>query len=250
MLYLSRILKVSAALACLFMVGCASQPASVDQSYVNPDPWEGFNRKVFVFNEKLDAWILKPVAKGYDFVTPAPVQQGVGNFFSNIGEVPNVVNDVFQWKWKRAGLDSSRFLINSTVGVLGIFDVATAWGIEEGTGEDAGQTIGHWGVKQGPYIVLPLFGPTTLRDGLMRPVDYFLDPVSYITPTLDRLATSGGRIVHQRAELLTIDDLASGDLYIVVRDAYLQRRLFLEADGELDNEFEDDFGDGFGDEDF
>lgn len=228
-----------------------SNAAIAEQKESNPDPWEGFNRAMFGFNLKLDRWVLKPAAKSYDFIAPKPVKQSVGNFFSNIGEVPNVINDVFQWKWKRAGIDTSRFVINSTVGVVGLFDVASKMGLEESTGEDGGQTLARWGVNSGPYVVLPFLGSTTLRDGAMLPVDYFLDPVSYITPELPRYSASGTRIIHNRAELLSVEDLASGDLYIFVRDGFLQRRQFLEADGEIENEFEDDFGDdGFGDEDF
>lgn len=238
--------KMASIVIVIFLGACASQPESPNTASADPDPWEGFNRKVFVFNMKLDSWVLKPTAKGYDFITPDPVQKGIGNFFDNIGEVPNVVNDVFQWKWKRAGLDSSRFVINSTVGLLGFFDVASVWGIEESTGEDAGQTLGHWGVKRGPYLVLPVFGSTTLRDGLMRPVDWYLDPVNYVMPDSDRLILSVTRLIDTRAGFLEVEDLASGDLYIFVRDAYLQRRKFQEADGKLKNEFEDDFGSDFG----
>ena len=248
---LLQISRIAVVLACVLMGACASQSARNDVAIQDVDPWEGFNRKMFDFNLKLDRWVLRPVAKGYDTVTPDPVQEGVGNFFSNIGEVPNVVNNVLQWKWKRAGLDTSRLLINSTFGVLGIFDVADAWGVKEGTGEDAGQTLGRWGIKQGPYLVLPVFGSTTLRDGLMRPVNIALDPVTYVSPTFDRAALSVGRLIDLRAGLLSIDNLASGDLYIFLRDAHLQRRKFLEADGKLEDEFEDDFGEGgFGDDSF
>lgn len=245
--------RVAVGMSALCLVGCASHgaPKGDAQVYTDPDPWVGFNRSMFNFNLQIDAWVLKPTAKGYDVVVPKPVKRSVGNFFDNVAEVPNIANDVFQWKWKRAGLDGSRLLINSTLGVVGLFDVASKFGISKNPGEDAGQTVARWGVKRGPYVVLPFLGSTTLRDGVMMPVDYFTNPITYITPTTPRYVARGVDIVHARSELLGVEDLASGDLYLFVRDAYLQRRTFLEADGQIENEFEDDFGDdGFGDEGF
>jgi len=208
------------------------------------DPWEGFNRAVFRFNMTLDRWILKPVAKGYDAVLPDPVQKGVGNFFDNIGEVGNIANDVFQWKWKQAGNDTGRLLTNSTLGLFGIFDVASKFGLDENDGEDVGQTFEKWGVKSGPYLVLPIFGPSTVREAISMPVDYVLDPVTYVDPVEAKYGLSATRIVDERADLLDIEDLASGDLYLFVREAYLQRRSYLEKDGEMEDEqFLDDFGD-------
>ncbi|WP_370981425.1 VacJ family lipoprotein [Agaribacterium sp. ZY112] len=222
---------------------CASHSGSDEQSK-QVDPWEGVNRKVFAFNMGLDKWLFRPVAKTYDFITPAPIQTGIGNFFSNIGEVGNVANDVMQLKWKQAGNDSLRFAVNSTVGLLGVLDVASRVGLEENEGEDVGQTLAHWGVAQGPYVVLPFLGPSTVREGLALPVDFYvLDPVAYIDRQAVLNTMVGTRLVHNRAGLFDIEELASGDLYVFMRDAYLQRREYLENDGEVALDYEDEFGD-------
>ena len=239
---------------CLFLlallsltVSCASHKThdteTMPQAEKNVDPWEGFNRKMFAFNKTLDRWILKPVAKTYDFILPDFVQVGIGNFFRNIGEVGNVGNDILQWKWKQAGVDTSRFLVNTTLGVAGLFDVATKMGLEEDEGEDAGQTFERWGIKQGPYVVLPFFGPSTVREAFAKPVDILLDPVTYVDDPDTRLGLSATRIVHQRYELFDDEELLSGDEYLFIRDAYLQRRQYLYDDGEIDENYEDDFGD-------
>jgi phospholipid-binding lipoprotein MlaA len=207
------------------------------------DPWEGFNRKMFAFNDTLDRWVLKPVAKGYDFLIPDLVQSGIGNFFSNLSEVGNVGNDILQWKWKKAGVDSGRFVVNSTIGIAGLFDVASEIGLEQGDGEDAGQTFEAWGIKQGPYVVLPFFGPSTVRETFARPVDMFLDPVFYVDDTGTRVGLTATRLVHNRYELFEQEALLSGDRYLFIRDAYLQRRQYLYNDGEISDSYEDDFGD-------
>ncbi len=222
--------------------GCASQQQA--EAPVAVDPYEKYNRAVFSFNMTVDRWFMKPVAKGYDAVAPEPVQTGVSNFFDNIGEVGNIANDVLQWKWKQAGNDTGRLLVNSTLGIAGIFDVASKMGLPENEGEDTGQTLARWGVKQGPYIVLPFLGPSTVREGLALPVDWYVfDPVSHV----DRQAVVNSlfalRLTNNRAELFEIEELASGDLYIFIRDAYLQRREYLESDGQVTAGYEDDFGD-------
>jgi len=119
----------------------------------NPDKYESFNRKVYAFNARLDRWILKPVAKGYRWITPSPVETGIGNFFSNLGEIRNVTNDILQWKWKQAGHDSARFLMNSTFGMLGFVDVAHHAGLKKSDGEDFGQTLAAWGVQHREFLV-------------------------------------------------------------------------------------------------
>jgi len=234
----------------LFTVSCATtgQRASSEddvQQQNNVDPWEGFNRKMYAFNAFMDKWLLKPVAKGYDYVLPDFVQVGVGNFFSNIGEVGNIGNDILQWKWKEAGVDSGRLIVNSTLGVAGLFDVASNMGLQEDDGEDMGQTLEAWGVKSGPYIVLPFFGPSTVREAFAMPVDAFMDPVNYVDDDGTRLGLWGTRLVHQRYELFDLEESISGagDEYLFVRDAYLQRRQYLYNDGLIEDSFEDDFGD-------
>ncbi len=228
----------------LLVALCLCIPALALAQEENTDPLEGFNRAVFTFNDKLDSWVLKPAAKGYRFVTPDPVERGVGNVFSNLGEVGNIANDVLQWKWKQAGNDTGRLLINSTIGLAGIFDVAKHVGLEKSEGEDFGQTLAVWGVDSGVYVMLPFFGPTTLRDGLGGlPVDTALDPVGYIDHVPTRNSTMVMRFIDDRAQLLETESLISGDRYIFIREAYLQRREYLIQDGEVN---EDGFGDDFG----
>lgn len=229
----------------IFVSACASHQNKNGQAgdeftaqEANEDRFEGFNRAMFSFNQTLDNWLLKPVAKGYRWAAPEPVEIGVNNFFSNLGEVGNIFNDVLQWKWKQAGNDTGRVLINSTIGVLGLIDVASPVGLERNEGEDFGQTLAVWGVPRGAYLVLPIFGPSTVRDGVATPVDWYLDPVTYLDPTRDQYLVKSLDVVRQRAELLDVEDLASGDMYIFMRDAYLQRRNYLVNDGEV----EDDFG--------
>ncbi len=225
----------------LLFVGCAST-----QSTDPRDPWEGFNRSIFSFNDTAERWVLKPVAKGYTAVTPDPVEQGVSNFFSNLLELRNVLNDVLQWKWGQAGNDFGRFLINSTLGVAGIFDVARHLDLPKSDGEDFGQTLATWGVGSGPYLVLPFLGPSTVRDTVVLPVDWATDPVSYIDHVPTRNSVRALDFIDKSTLLLDVGGLVSGDKYIFYREGYLQNRNYLINDGEV----EDSFDDGFGDDDF
>lgn len=207
----------------------------------NPsDPWEGFNRKVFVFNDTLDGYILKPIAKGYKFVTPDVVETGVSNVFGNLGEVGNIVNDLLQAKIGKAGNDTGRLLVNSTLGLAGIFDVASHMGLKKSDGEDFGQTLAAWGVDSGPYVMLPLFGPSSVRDGFGTGADSFLNPIRYVdhVPTRNTATLTG--LVDTRAGLLSIEDVISGDRYVFLRDVYLQRREFLINDGDVEDSFGSD----------
>ncbi len=207
--------------------GCASTAN-------NPkDPIEGFNRAMFSFNDGLDKAIIKPVAQGYDYVLPQPVQTGVGNFFGNIADVFIAVNNLLQGKPADAASDAGRFLLNTTIGVLGVFDVATPAGLEKHD-EDFGQTFGRWGVGEGAYVVWPFIGSRTVRDTAGYVVDVAVDPVWNVdhVPTRNSLAVL--RLVDTRASLLpaekVIDDAAL-DKYTYMRDAYLQRRKSLVYDG-------------------
>jgi phospholipid-binding lipoprotein MlaA len=207
------------------------------------DPFEGFNRGVYEFNEAVDKAILKPVAEGYRFVVPQFVRSSVGNFFSNLNDVVVALNNVLQGKFKAAYSDFGRVAINSTIGILGLFDVASEAGIEKHD-EDFGQTLGWWGVRDGPFIVLPFFGPSTARDTVGRVGDYFTDAVTYVDPTRTRNIVWGSRTVNRRAELLDASkvlETAALDPYEFVRDAYLQRRRNLIYDGSApaDREFLD-----------
>jgi len=225
--------------AVLALTGCAStQTASTD-------PLEGYNRAMYKFNDVVDTAILKPVAKGYDTVVPDGISQAVSNFFSNLNDVTVIINDLLQGKFEQAADDTGRFLLNSTVGVAGIFDVATGAGLPKNN-EDFGQTLGSWGVEPGAYVVLPLFGPRNVRDTFGFVGDYFSDPVTYVEGPGARNALRGTRIVDQRAALLKTEkvlDEAAFDEYIYVRDAYLQRRLNLVYDGNPPEEDFDVFSD-------
>lgn len=203
------------------------------------DPLESFNRAMFTFNDTADRWVLKPVSRGYRTVTPDPVEKGIARMFSNVGEVVNIVNDVFQGKVAQAGNDTGRLLVNSTVGVAGFFDVADSWGMQKSSVEDFGQTMAVWGVPQGAYVVLPFFGPSNFRDAPGRLVDSFLNPIGYIEHVPTRNQVYGANVLSSRAELLEAEKLISGDKYSFVRDVYLQRREHLINDGQV----EDDFGD-------
>lgn len=218
-----------AALSLAVLSGCAStavQDANPD------DPWEGFNRKVFAFNEVVDRYALKPVAQGYDYVTPDPVQTGVGNVFSNLGEIRTTINSVLQGKPGNAGISTGRFLINSTVGILGIFDVARHMELI-GRKEDFGQTLAVWGVGEGPYLVLPLLGPSTVRDTAGWPVDAYTSPLAYVDSDKVRYGMVALNVIDTRAGFLEQEKLLRGDRYTFLRDGYLQRRRFEVLDGEL-----------------
>ncbi len=202
----------------------------------NPDdPWEGFNREVYKFNSDLDTAILKPVAEGYQKSVPQPARTGVTNFFSNLGDVVVLVNDVLQLKGRQAASDLSRLVWNSTVGLGGLIDVATPMQLPKHN-EDFGQTLGYWGVGSGPYLVLPLLGPSSLRDGTGTLVDYLaFDQLHQIKPYHPtRVATVTLEIIDTRANLLRasrILDQAALDPYVFMREAYLQRRQNLVYDG-------------------
>lgn len=205
----------------------------------NEDPFESWNRKVFIFNEWTDRYVLRPVAQGYSTITPDPVERGISRMFSNLGEVSNVLNSILQGKFSQAANDTGRFLVNSTLGLVGFFDVASHMGLEKSDGEDFGQTLGRWGVPSGPYLVLPLLGSSTVRDTPTRFVDAHTHPVYYVEPNSTRVALTGLRLVSVRAEYLSADSMMSGDRYLFFRDVYLQRRAYLVNDGVV----EDDFGD-------
>ena len=227
--------------------GCASTQTAEN---TNPDdPWEGFNRKVFAFNDVLDRYALKPVARGYRTITPDPVETGVGNFFSNLGEIRTALNSVLQGKPANAGLATSRFLINSTVGIGGLLDYATLMEITADK-EDFGQTLAVWGWDDSRYLVLPFLGPSTLRDTTGLPADIAAYPVTYVEDDTVRISLTALNLIDTRAGLLDQEKLIRGDRYRFIRDAYLQSRQFEVSDGELgDDPFASDTFD-FDDSDF
>jgi phospholipid-binding lipoprotein MlaA len=219
-------------LAAIILSGCATVPA--DSGNDPRDPIESFNRQVFEFNEIVDRALLKPVAQAYEFVLPEPVRDCLSNAFSNLREPSNAVNNLLQGKPGDAVSDTCRFVVNTTIGLLGCFDPARQMGLEKHS-EDFGQTLGRWGAGTGPYLVIPIFGPSNIRDAIgIFGVEPYLDLNFYINDVPVRNWILGTRIVNQRAELLQTDDLISGaalDKYRFIRDGYLQRRRSLVYDG-------------------
>lgn len=220
--------------------------ADITQSNINnnPDPWEGMNRKIYAFNDTADRWILKPAAKGYRWITPDPLETGISNVFSNLFEMTTIVNGLLQLKFLQAASDSGRFLLNSTVGLAGLFDVASSIGLEKHN-EDFGQTLGYWGVGSGPYIIVPFLGSYTLRSGtgsiIASQTTHYSHYINHI-PT--RNQTFVAENIDRRAKLLSAEELISGDRYSFIRDAYLQQRDYLVNDGKVEDSFgEQDFED-------
>ena len=215
----------------IFVSGCASNRYAEDER----DPWQGFNRSMYTFNDSLDRAILKPAAKGYQAITPDFVERGVRNFFSNLEDVSVAVNNLLQGKVGDATSDVGRILVNTTIGLLGLFDVASPMGLRKHE-EDFGQTLGTWGLSSGPYVVWPIFGPSTLRDTPSLVVDrILLNPLTYVElKTGERIAIIALDVVSVRAELLsleeTVEDISTDD-YTLIRGAYLDRREFLIHDG-------------------
>ncbi|WP_137886810.1 VacJ family lipoprotein [Pseudomonas sp. 2FE] len=200
------------------------------------DPWEGFNRTMFSFNDTLDIYALKPLAQGYQAVTPQFLEDGIHNVFNNLGDVGNLANDLLQGKVYNAGVDTSRLMFNTTFGLLGFFDVANKMGLQRND-EDFGQTFGAWGLGSGPYLVLPLLGPSTVRDAAGKIPDSFLEPYPYIDDVPARNLTRAVDVVDTRASLLSAEKLISGDKYLFIRNAFLQNREFKVKDGQVEDDF-------------
>jgi phospholipid-binding lipoprotein MlaA len=204
------------------------------------DPWEGMNRKIYAFNTKADDLVLKPVAKAYTKVLPSPVRSGISNFFSNFGYPMVALNQFLQGKGKKGFADTGRFLVNTTLGIGGLFDPATGMGLVKHN-ESFSQTFGRWGISSGPYLVIPLWGASSIRGGAGALGDVFAHPMRYVV-TSDPLmyGLTGTNLLNTRAELLNLEQFLLGDKYIFLRDAYLQREDFLIQDGEVDDPFLDD----------
>lgn len=213
-------------------------PAQAQNESPEVDPWQGFNRSMFTFNEQLDKYALKPIAQGYRFVMPDLAERGVDNFFSNLGDVRSIVNNLLQGKVDDALTGVGRVVFNSTFGLAGLIDVATPMGLEPKS-EDFGQTLGYWGMDSGPYLVLPLLGPSSVRDGIGLVPDMALDPIGQVDHVPTRNSLYGLKLDNARAQLLKAEQIISGDKYIFVRDAYLQRREYLVNDGQVDVQYDD-----------
>tara|TARA_A100001011_G_scaffold145627_2_gene153766 strand:- start:5603 stop:6325 length:723 start_codon:yes stop_codon:yes gene_type:complete len=203
---------------------------------VNIDPFESTNRIVFEISDDLDTMILRPVAEIYRDVTPRFIKNSVTNFFYNLSEVDTIVNQLLQGKIVIAGQDSLRFLINSTIGIVGFVDVATRVGFERHD-EDFGQTLGYWGVPAGPYVFLPLIGPSTIRDSFSKPTSWFLSGNFSVSDEEAKIFINLLDAVETRERLLVAEKLIVGDKYEFVKSVYLQTRNDLVFDGEVEDEF-------------
>lgn len=227
MTFLSRIAPL--ALALVVASGCATTGRG---ETTNNDPWEGMNRGVYAFNDALDRAVLKPVAKGYDWIVPGFAKEGVNNFFANLDDIPTGLNNILQGKPGSGLSDLGRFALNSVFGIFGLWDVATPLGLEKHE-EDFGQTLAVWGLNSGPYLVLPLFGPSTLRDGPARVVtpswaygEWWGSDTTWGLFTLD--------VIRTRANLFQAESVlqeAALDKYSFIRDAWVQRRRSVIYDG-------------------
>lgn len=230
--------------ALLLVVALLQGCATATSAAVDPrDPWEGMNRKVYAFNEALDAAVVKPVAQAYVEVLPAFARTGVRNFIGNLQDVWSFINAGLQLKGQASAEGFMRVAVNSTLGLYGVLDVASEAGLPRRR-EDFGQTLGHWGVQPGPYLVLPLLGPSTLRDTVALPLDMQASPAQFFADRGTRNAVSVLRVTDLRASLLRTGDAlqqASLDPYSFIRDAWLQKREYDVYDGNPPAHF--DYGD-------
>ena len=229
-----------AALLCVALAagGCSTTRAPSDSGGVfsklgQVDPLEPYNRAMFSFNDAVDKAVLKPVAKGYQKVVPETGRTMIGNFFANIGDLWVSLNNLLQGKFSDSVSDLGRVAVNSTAGIFGLFDVATDLGMEKHY-TDLGLTLGHWGLESGPYLVLPLLGPSSLRDGVGVVVEYHYDPLQNVDSTGERNNLTALRLIDARAGFLASErvlEAAALDRYLFIRDSYLQRRRYLVKQG-------------------
>ncbi len=225
--------RIFVILACLVMGGCAGTGKN------SQDPWESWNRGVYSFNKTMDKYIAKPATQGYKAITPDPLEKGISNVFSNLGDIPNMINNLLQGKVGDSVSDLGRLLVNTTLGIGGLFDPASDMGLEKHD-EDFGQTLGAWGVGSGPYVMLPFLGPSTLRDTAAYPANSFLDPIDHIDHIRTRNQVKFLALIDKRADLMKYEDQLKDatDEYLLIRDVYLQNRRYKVLDGNIP--FEDD----------
>lgn len=210
----------------LLVSGCAGLLRH-EGSSDSRDPWEGTNRAIFKFNESVDKTILKPLAQGYEKNVPQKMRMHITNFFSNLGDLMTAIQHALQLDFRSSTESITRFFVNSTIGILGFNDVASKFGVAK-TDEDTGQTLGTYGVSSGPYLVLPLFGPSSVRDGLGRIVDLFADPLNNIADSKNtKVVANALKVVDTRARLLSAEqafDALAFDRYVAMRSAYFAIR--------------------------
>jgi phospholipid-binding lipoprotein MlaA len=219
------------AVVCFIASGCAATGSATRDAR---DPYEPFNRGVYRFNDAIDRGFATPVTKAYRAVTPQPVRTGVTNFLSNLTYPGTVVNAALQGKVRQAGRDSARFLLNTTLGLGGVLDPATSAGLELND-EDFGQTLGKWGVPSGPYVVLPLLGPSSVRDSFGTVLDRGTDPSNYIDDTAVSVGLNFVQLLDRRSRIMDVERQLDGvfDRYAFIRNAWLQRREFQVRDGDV-----------------
>ena len=211
-----------------------------EDSEVNKDPFESINRVIFTISDELDTNFLKPTAEVYRDYAPALLKRSISNFFNNLSEIDTIANQILQGKFNLAFQDSVRFLINTTIGIGGIFDFATNVGLERHD-EDFGQTLGYWGVGNGPYVFVPFVGPSTVRDLAGYPTSWYLSGNFAIDETEMKLVFTTLDVIETRERLLAAENLIIGDKYEFVKDVYMQSRNDLVLDGEVEDEFLMDF---------
>ncbi len=228
-----RSLCALALIACI--TGCATTQEPTSSQDV-ADPVEPLNRAIFSFNMFVDTWLLEPVARAYRFATPETARRSVANFLANLRSPVIFANDALQGERERAGTTLGRFMINTTLGVAGLFDAASALGHPRHD-EDFGQTLGKWGVKSGPYLMLPVLGPSTLRDSIARLPEQYTNPVQYLEDDSTRYIITGISVIDMRAGLLDLDVQLekSYDKYAFIRSAWLQRREYQVTDGNIED---------------
>lgn len=243
---MNRIANLGVAVIALALGACATVP---ENQRVAHDPWEPFNRTMYTVNSGFDKATLRPLAKGYRAVTPSPVRKGFTNFFKNLSTPRSVLNNFLQGKPRQGFSETGRFLLNSTIGIGGVFDVATAGGMDEYP-EDFGQTLAVWGVPDGPYVVLPFFGPKTLRGAVAVPFDMVASPLFHYDNSSVRDKLRIMRTIDLRYRLLSTDSLLeeSKNPYLTLRESYLQNREYEIYDGEPPEEDDEFFDELFEDE--
>lgn len=222
----------------ILLLALSPLTGQAEESRKNVDPFEAINRPLFALNNGLDRFLIRPVAKGYDWVMPNFAQRGVGNMFANMYDFNSAINGVLQWRLQGAAQGGGRFLVNSTLGLVGLFDVATPMGIRPYR-TDFGHTLALWGFESGPYLMVPFFGPRTIRSGTGTIFDTYTSIPTYIDNVPLRNSLWGLELIHGRASLLKADELITGDRYIFVRDAYLQARETFVNDGVVQDSFSD-----------